>query len=262
MKHASGFFAAAIAVILSSTAAFAQIAPAATVSCADTPYAKQCTNLLPQQTIYLKYAVQQSDANEAVTALRNFLSPDAHVYLVAYQNAIVIRATAAEMALAQKLINDLDRPKKNYRLTYTVTEMDGGKQIGVQHYAMIMTSGQATTLKLGNRVPVATGSYSAGGPNSSGVGVQTQFTYVDVGMNIDVTLTTIGDGAMLKSSAEQSSVAPEKSDVAGVNEPIIRQSSLRGESFLAPGKSQPLGSLDIPGSTSHLNIEVVMDPLP
>lgn len=261
MKLATRFLTAAISVILTGSATFAQTAPAAPVSCSDTPYAKQCVNLLPQQTIYLKNVNQQSDANEIVTALRNTLTPDAKIYLVANQNAVLIRATAGDIAFAQKVLNEIDRPKKNYRLTYTVTEMDGGKQIGVQHYAVIMTSGQATTLKLGNRVPVITGSYSGGG--NSPAGVQTQFTYIDVGMNFDVTLTTMGDGAMLRSNVEQSSVAPEKSDVVGdIREPIVRQASLKGESYLAPGKSQPLGSLDIPGSTSHLQIEVVMNPLP
>jgi hypothetical protein len=251
MKHASGFLTVTIAVILTSAAAFAQSAPAAPVSCSDTPYARQCANLLPLQTIYLKYAVQQADANELVTALRNSLPPEVKAYLVADQSAIIIRATAGDFALAQKLINDLDRPKKNYRLTYTVTEMDGGKQIGTQHYAIILPSGQTTTLKLGNRVPIATE------PTGS------QFTYIDVGMNIDVTLTTMGDGAMLKSSVDQSSVAPEKSDVGGgTRQPVVRQASLKGESFLVPGKSQALGSMDVPGSTSHLQIEVVMEPLP
>jgi type II secretory pathway component GspD/PulD (secretin) len=256
MKHATRFLTAAIAVILTGTAAFAQAqpAPAPAVSCSDTPYARQCANLLPQQTLYLKYAVQQADANEIVTALRNALPPDAKIFLVASQNAIVMRATSEHIALAQKLINELDRPKKNYRLTYTVTEMDGGKQIGTQHYAIILTSDQTTTLKLGNRVPVVT---------SSAPGAQTQFTYIDVGMNIDVTLTTMGDGAILKSSVDQSSVAPEKVDVGGgTYQPIVRQSSLRGESFLAPGKSQSLGSMDIPGSTSHLQIDVEMELLP
>ena len=97
-----------------------------------------------------------------MTALRNTLTPDAKIYLVANQNAILIRATAGDLAVAQKILNEIDRPKKNYRLTYTVTEMDGGKQIGIQHYAMIMTSGQETTLKLGNKVPIVTGSYSGG----------------------------------------------------------------------------------------------------
>jgi hypothetical protein len=67
---------------------------------------------------------------------------------------------------------------------------------------------------------------------------------------------------MLKSSVEQSSVAPETSEVAGAHEPIIRQASLRGETFLTPGKPVALGSMDIPGSTSRLQIEVLMEPLP
>jgi type II secretory pathway component GspD/PulD (secretin) len=188
------------------------------------------------------------------------LPPNDKIYLVASQNAIIIRATPEDIALAQKLINGLDRPKKNYRLTYTVSEKDGGKLINTEHFVMVMASGQTTVLKQGSKVPVATGSYSAGGYNAAGV--QTQFTYIDVGMNFDVTLTAMGDNAILKSAVEQSSVAPEKSDIAGVQEPVVRQASLRGESVLAPGKPQMLGSMDIPGSTTHLDIEVLMEPLP
>jgi hypothetical protein len=92
--------------------------------------------------------------------------------------------------------------------------------------------------------------------------VQTQFTYLDVGMNFDATLTAMGNNALLKSSVEQSSVAPEKSDIGGIQEPIVRQSSLKGVALLAPGKPQMLGSMDIPGSTTHLDIEVLMEPLP
>jgi general secretion pathway protein D len=200
-------------------------------------------------TFYLTNVSQQADTNEIITALRNTLSTDDRIYPVPNQNAIIVTATAEHIALAQKLIHDLDRPKKNYRLTYTVTEMDGGKQIGVQHYAMIMTSGQTTSLKLGNRVPVAT--------EPTG----TQYTYIDVGMNFDATLTAMGESAMLKSSVDQSGAAPEKSDSVP-RQPIIRQASLKGESFLAPGKPLVLGSMDIPGSTSHTQIEVVMEPLP
>jgi type II secretory pathway component GspD/PulD (secretin) len=213
-----------------------------------------------ERTVYLNNAVQQSDANEVVTMLRNALDMCDKIYLVANQGAIVMEAPPDQLALAQKLITDLDRPKKNYRLTFTVTELDGSKQIGTQHFAMVAVSGQDTVLKQGSKIPVATGSYSAGGSNSAGV--QTQFTYIDVGMNFDATLTEMGNNAMLKSSVEQSSVAPERSVIAGVQEPIVRQSSLKGESLLAPGKPLALGSMDIPGSTSHLNIEVLMEPLP
>jgi len=72
----------------------------------------------------------------------------------------------------------------------------------------------------------------------------------------------MGENAMLKSSVEDTSAAPERSEIAGVREPIVRQSTLKGESLLAPGKPLALGSMDIPGSTTHLQIEVVMEPLP
>jgi type II secretory pathway component GspD/PulD (secretin) len=252
MKHTISTLAIAFALVLSGPIALSQDASAP---------AKPNPETFPERTFYLNNAVQQSEANEVVSALRNALPNNDKTYLVDSQNAIVVRAPSEDLALAQKLLNDLDRPKKNYRLTYTVTELDGSKQIGTEHYAMIMTSGQTATLKLGSKIPVATGSYSAGG-NGVGIGVQTQFTYVDVGMNFDATLTEMGNNAMLKSSVEQSSVAPETSEVAGAHEPIIRQASLRGETFLTPGKPVALGSMDVPGSTSRLQIEVTMEPLP
>jgi type II secretory pathway component GspD/PulD (secretin) len=214
-----------------------------------------------ERTVYLNNVSQQAEANEIVTALRNALGPCDKIYFIPSQSAIVMEAPPDQLALAQKLIHDLDLPKKNYRLTYTVTEMDGGKQIGTQHYTIILLSGQTTTLKQGSRVPLVTGSYNAVPSDKTPAGVQTQVTYIDIGMNFDATLTATGDGAMLKSAVEQSSVAPETSGV-GPQDPILRQTSLKGVSFLAPGKPLVLGSLDIPGSTSHLQIEVVMEPLP
>ena len=270
MKFARISFTLTLAMALSASIAFAQTAPAtapakpasdaaASKPAPESPCARPNTELCPERTIYLNNVSQQSDANEDITMLRNMLPPNDKIYLVANQNAVFVRATPEDLAFAQKLLSDLDRPKKNYRLTYTVSEKDGTKLISTEHFVMVMASGQTTTLKQGSKFPVATGSYSAGGV---GVGVQTQFTYIDVGLNIDATLTAMGDGAILKSSVEQSSVAPVKADVGGTQQPIVRQASLRGESFLAPGKSQPLGSLDIPGSTSHLQIEVLMEPLP
>jgi general secretion pathway protein D len=79
---------------------------------------------LIDHTFYLHNVSLGSDANEIHTAIRNLLPPDARTYLVANQNAIVVSATAEQLARAEWLINELDRPKKSYRLTYTVTETD------------------------------------------------------------------------------------------------------------------------------------------
>lgn len=219
---------------------------------------------LETQTFYLKNASQQADANEIVTALRNILPPEAKVYLVASEDAVVVRTTPEWLASTQSLLNDLDRPKKTCRLTYTVTEIDGTKRVGTQHFAMVVVSGQNTKLKQGSKVPIATGSYNATattGASPNPAGIQTQFTYLDIGMNFNATLNGMENGAMLKSNIEQSSVAPETSGV-GPQDPIVRQTSLEGVFFLAPNKPRILGSLDIPGSTRHLDIEVMMEQLP
>ena len=272
MKFARISFTLTLAMALSASIAFAQTAPAtapakpasdaaASKPAPESPCARPNTELCPERTIYLNNVSQQSDANEDITMLRNMLPPNDKIYLVANQNAVFVRATPEDLAFAQKLLSDLDRPKKNYRLTYTVSEKDGGKLVRTEHYAMVVTSGQTTTLKQGSKVPLATGSYSAGASDKTPAGVQTQMTYIDVGMNFDATLFGMGDNAMLKSSVEQSSIAPETSGV-GPQDPIVRQTSLKGVALLAPGKPQVLGSLDIPGSTTHLDIEVLMQPLP
>jgi type II secretory pathway component GspD/PulD (secretin) len=219
---------------------------------------------LYDEMFYLKNATQQADANEVVAALRNLLPPEAKVYLVNSEDAIVIRTTPDQLVRAQKVLNDLDLPKKAFRLTYTVTEVDAGKRVGTQHFSMVTASGQNTKLKQGSKAPIATGSYNAtAGTQESPrpVGLQTQFTYIDVGMNFDATLTAMGEGAMLKSDVVQSSLAPETSGV-GPQDPIIRQTELQGVFYLTNGKPLVIGSLDIPGTTRRLDIEVLMEPLP
>ena len=206
-----------------------------------------------EQTFYLSNASQTNDGNEVVTALRNLLPPESRVYLVPTQNAILINANAETLTQAQKLIGELDRPRKSYRLTFTITELEGTRRIGTQHASIAVVSGQRATLKQGSKIPVVTGSMTA-----QSTGTQTQMTYLDVGMNFDVTMTEFAGGASLKSKIEQSGVAEEKSAV-GQQDPIIRQTVLDGTSLLVMGKPLMLGSLDVPGSTRHLDVEVMLE---
>ena len=208
------------------------------------------------QTFYLTNASQQNEANEIMVALRNLLPPYVKTFLVADQNAIVVEATPEQLETAKKIIADLDRPRKTYRLTYTITELDGGKRVGTEHYSMIVVTGQRATLKQGSKVPVLTGSYNAGVAKDPGI--QTQYTYLDIGMNFAATLDEIEHGARLNSKVEQSSVADEKSGTVE-QDPIVRQTVLESTSFLSLGKPLMLGSVDIPGTTRHMDIEVVME---
>ena len=253
MRLAVGFLGMTLAIGLMGQRAAAQASERAPEK---SPTATTPRDTNPDETIYLKNATSQNEENEIVVAVRNMLDPSMKVYLVPSQNAIVMRGTSEQIVLAQKIVSNLDRPKPTYRLTYTITENEGGKRVGVQHFAMIVTSGQRTQLKQGSKVPIATGSSSAAGSTEA----QTQFTYLDVGMNFDSTLESCGNGGRLKAKVEQLGLAEERSGV-GPQDPIVRQTMLEGTSFLMPGKPVILGSLDIPGSTRHLDVDVMMEPL-
>jgi type II secretory pathway component GspD/PulD (secretin) len=200
------------------------------------------------ETLYLTNLAQENDANLLVTDLHNML-PAAKIVYVPSQSAISIRASAEDIALARKILSDLDKTKKIYRLTYTMTEKESGKTIGVQHFSIIVASGSTSVLKQGSRVPVVT--------NTSSTGTN-ELTYLDLGQEIQASLDGYLDGVRLRTKVVQSSIAEEKSS-AGAPDPIIRQTTLEGTSTLVQGKSLVLGSLDVPGSTRQQEVEVVAE---
>lgn len=106
------------------------------------------------------------------------------------------------------------------------------------------TDGQRATLKIGSRIPVATGSYNAGvSTGVASVGVQTQFSYIDVGVTIDVTPTIHYDREVsLKLRMEVSSQTSTVS-ISGVNEPIISQRVVEQVIQLKEGEPSILAGL-------------------
>jgi type II secretory pathway component GspD/PulD (secretin) len=207
------------------------------------------------KTIYLSNVTNQNEANEILVAVRNMFSPELKVFLIASQNAVALSSYPEEIAKVEAFIHELDRPHKLYRLTYTVAVLENGKNIGTQHYSLVASDGQRTTMKEGDKVPVATGSFSTDNAAS-----QTQFTYLDVGMNFDATVIALANGVSLKSKVEQSSIGPTNT-IAGVAEPVVRQSVLEGSSIATLGKPLMLGSIDIPNSTRHLDVDVMVEQL-
>jgi hypothetical protein len=173
----------------------------------------------------------------------------AKLMYVPSQSAISIRASAEDIALARKILSDLDKTKKIYRLTYTLTEKDSGKTIGVQHFSIIVASGSMSVLKQGSRVPIETNTSSAGA---------NEVTYLDLGQEIQASLDGYLDGVRLRTKVVQSSIAEERSSV-GTQDPIIRQTTLEGTSTLVQGKTLVLGTLDVPGSTRQQEVEVVSE---
>jgi type II secretory pathway component GspD/PulD (secretin) len=104
-------------------------------------------------------------------------------------------------------------------------------------------------MKQGSRVPIVTGSYKEGGGDEN-----TQVQYQDVGLSIEANM----DGMSLHTKVEQTSPSDEPSGM-GAKDPVVRQSVLEVTTNLTPGKPLALGSLDIPGSTRHRDVELAVE---
>jgi hypothetical protein len=214
-------------------------------ACAQT----QAANGKPEevyQTLYLTNLAHPNDAEQVVSTLRNML-PSARVIYVESQSAIAMKGTPEDIALARKILADMDKNKKIYRLTYTMTEKDGEKTVGVEHLSLVVASGSTTVLKQGSRVPVGVGP-----------GTKPEVSYLDIGEEIEASLEGYLDGARVRTKVVQSSIAEDKSWV-GTQDPVIRQTTLEGTATLIQGKQLVLGTLDIPGSTRRQEIEVLAE---
>lgn len=92
----------------------------------------------------------------------------------------------------------------------------------IQNPSLRAVDGQKATLKIGERIPVATGSYTTATSSTSSA-VQTQFQYIDVGVNVDMTPTIHENrDVTLKLSVEVSSETGTDT-IDGVAEPVISQ---------------------------------------
>ncbi|MGA9569007.1 MAG: cohesin domain-containing protein [Candidatus Acidiferrales bacterium] len=123
-----------------------------------------------------------------------------------------------------------------------------------------VTDGQKATLKIGSKVPVATGSFQAGVgvgvTGSSGVVnplVNTQFQYIDVGVNIEVTPRVHPDGDIsLKGTVDVSQITGT-SNIGGINQPVIGQKKTEIDVRLKEGEPNILAGLIERTDTNNVN---------
>jgi len=120
------------------------------------------------------------------------------------------------------------------------------------------TDGQKATMKIGSKIPIATGSYQTGAATAiTSSLVNTQFQFQDVGVQIEMTPTVHFDhDVTLKLKIEDSSVSGS-STISGVTEPIIAQKTSEqtirlkeGEATILAGilnKQDIMSSSGIPG---------------
>lgn len=268
------------------------------------------------KTFYLSNLSQPTELQDVVNAMRTILEVS-RIQQLPSQGAIVVRGTPDQMALAQKLVDDLDKAKPevvvevavmqvsrdkmrnlgispptsatvqlqpnitNNSGTGTGTGTDTGTQTSsnginlnrlanldatdfqvtipaasatallsdsntklIQNPQIRALDGQKATLKIGDRVPVATGSFQ---PGIGGVGVNplvnTQFQYLDVGVNIDITPRVhAGREVTLKMSLDISAVT-SRVNIGGIDQPVIGQRKIEHEIRLKDGEVNLLGGI-------------------
>lgn len=116
------------------------------------------------------------------------------------------------------------------------------------------TDDQKATMKIGSRIPVATGSYQTGAATAvvSSL-VNTQFTYQDIGVQIEMTPTVHFDHDItLKIKIEVTSHSGDQV-ISGVTEPIISQRVIDQVIRLREGEASLLGGIQTNQNTQTYN---------
>lgn len=237
--------AAIIAVFLPVSALVAQSTPAQTPGKPENEMVR---------TIYLHNAASRNDLNDVQTALRSMLRRS-FFYGVGSQNAIEFRGTPEDFETAQKIVADLDKPTKTYRLSYTVTSSEDGKRSGSQSFVLLARLGESSNLNVSSRVPYIIPRQSAS------TSVPAEMQYFDVGLRIRATLEGSPGSLVLQSTIDQSSVTQPQPG-SDIERPADHKAYLDETTVLTEGKPIQLGSLDVPGSHVHEQVEVLVAPAP
>jgi general secretion pathway protein D len=270
------------------------------------------------KTFYLTNLSAPTELQDVVNAIRAVLDVQ-RVQQLLSQNAVVVRGTPDQIALAEKLVEDLDKARPEVIVDIAVMQVskDRSRTLGfnppssatvtlqdnintatttstttttgttgttgtgttginlntlgnlnatnfqvtipsanlsavmsnsdtklIQNPQIRALDGQKASLKIGDRVPVATGSFQ---PGIGGVGinplVNTQFQYLDVGVNIEITPHVHSNGEVtLKISMDVSAVTGQ-SNIGGISQPIIGQRKIEHEIRLKDGEANLLGGI-------------------
>jgi general secretion pathway protein D len=282
------------------------------------------------KVIYLKNITTPQELQELATDVRT-ICDIRKLFTWTGQMAVLMRAEADKIALAEKLIADMDKPKAevvidvlvlehnldnsrnlafgladgiNTAITYngssnnstnnnnnnnststtgttttptttTPASTGGGaiplNQIGhlsTSQYSVVLpnatiqatlsktntrvlqspqiraANGAKTSMKIGERVPTASGSFQ---PGIGGVGinplVNTQFQFLDVGVNVEITPNILGNGEVAMHIDMDVSTIDSHVNLGGIDQPVIGQKKAVFEVRLKDGEASVLGGL-------------------
>ncbi|HMI50211.1 MAG TPA: cohesin domain-containing protein [Candidatus Saccharimonadales bacterium] len=117
----------------------------------------------------------------------------------------------------------------------------------IQNPEIRSVDGQQAKLKIGDRIPVATGSFSAGIGTTGTTGinplVNTQFQYLDVGVNVDITPRVHPNHEVSMKVVIEVSSQTGVATIGGIQQPIISQRKIEHDIRLKEGEVNILGGL-------------------
>jgi general secretion pathway protein D len=303
-------------VALDSRTFWRPVTPNTIFVAADTPTKRRELEQNVIKTFYLGNVSTPTDLQDIVNAIRTVLEVS-RIQQIPSQNAIVIKGTPDQLALAQKMVDDIDKgkpevvvdvivaqvrrdklrdmgitPPQNATIALsngTVTTTGGSSGSGssttptsnfpnfndLQHlnstnYAVTIdpikikllfsdssskilqsprvraTDNEKATIKVGDKIPIATGSFGTPvgvGAVGAGLGVNTQFTYTDVGVKLEITPHIHPDGQItLKTAMEISNVSTSVT-IGGITQPVISQRTADQVIRLNDGEINLLGGI-------------------
>jgi len=160
-------------------------------------------------------------------------------------------------AMAAPLLPVHAQPPEVYKVELTMRDAtDASAKAGRRYVILIDTHGSGT-FRIGSREPVASGSFQ---PGVGGVGVNplvnTQYTYVDTGVNIDCRLEQVDNKLQLRADIDISSIVPHEK--SAVPNPAIGQLKLTVTALVVPGKRTVVASIDDPVTNRKFDLEALI----
>lgn len=141
-----------------------------------------------------------------------------------------------------------DKPLEEYRLDFSINEMEDGKKINTRQYSMNLATNEGNEIKIGTRVPVES--------------KENEFQYLDVGTSIFARIGEFKGQTELTVRAETSNFAvPEPNQDKRDLHPMIRQLKMGGTVLLPLSKTIVMGSADDPNSKRQFQLEVTVTKL-
>jgi general secretion pathway protein D len=287
------------------------------------------------KVFYLSNVTTPQELQEIVTAVRS-VADIQRLFVYNAQNAIIARGEADRIALAEKIIHDLDKPKSEVVVDVVVLQVSSDMtrtlgaalsslslpvnfaprtsistpssttsttaatstpvaagtattptttgttgtsttasiplayigKVNTEDFSTVLPSGmlqavlsdsgtrvlqspqirsvdnQKATLKVGQKEPIASGSFQ---PGIGGVGinplVNTQFTFIDVGVNVDLTPKVHENGEVSMHVEVEISSVVGSVNLGGISQPIISQEKVIHDIRMKDGEVNLLGGL-------------------